>query len=194
MIDLETWGTRPGSALRSIGAVMFDPAGGDIGAEFYVNVDRESCLKAGLHIDPLTVEWWAKQSAEARQGLLVDPKPLNDALHAFNVWWEVNRGIRIWSHGANFDQPILDAAYHAGGAVISPWKFWDSRCTRTVYDIAGIDARKALFLKGGVAHNALDDARVQARAVQAAMRRITVGSSWASPPVTTISKNSGVFE
>ena len=25
MLDLETWGTAPGSALRSIGAVMFDP-------------------------------------------------------------------------------------------------------------------------------------------------------------------------
>jgi len=35
MFDLETWGTTPGSALRSIGAVEFDPMGKDIGRTFY---------------------------------------------------------------------------------------------------------------------------------------------------------------
>ena len=30
MLDLETWGTRPGCDIRSIGAVVFDPVKGDV--------------------------------------------------------------------------------------------------------------------------------------------------------------------
>lgn len=33
MVDLETWGKIPGSDIRSIGAVVFDPILGTVGAE-----------------------------------------------------------------------------------------------------------------------------------------------------------------
>ncbi len=58
MLDLETWGTAPGSALRSIGAVFFD-LDGKTGETFYRNIDKQSCLDAGLKIDPATVSWWS---------------------------------------------------------------------------------------------------------------------------------------
>lgn len=58
MLDLETFGTKPGSVIRSIGAVMFD-LDGRTGPEFYRNIDEESCVKAGLTYDPSTVSWWA---------------------------------------------------------------------------------------------------------------------------------------
>ena len=40
MVDLETWGTAPGCDIRSIGAVVFDPVAGTLGATFYVNVEN----------------------------------------------------------------------------------------------------------------------------------------------------------
>lgn len=175
MLDLETLGTRPGCVIRSIGAIFFNPHADEFGATFYVNVDRMSCELAGLHVDANTEAWWARQSAQARAALEVDPQPIVDALWSFNSFWQTHGGERIWSHGANFDQPILEACYHAEGSLQIPWSFWNSRCTRTVYDIAQIDTRKMSV--GETKHNALDDARAQARAVQAAMRRIRVGPS-----------------
>lgn len=172
MIDLETFGTTPGSAIRSIGALLFDPHSDALGPEFYVNVDRASCEKAGLTIDANTEAWWSRQSLAARAALDVNPQSLGDALMAFSAWWSTNGCVRPWSHGANFDQPILEACYRAVG-MQAPWSFWDSRCTRTLFDIAQADTRK--MTTGEVKHNALDDARAQARAAQACFQRITIG-------------------
>ena len=38
MVDLETWGTHAGAAIRSIGACMFDPVKGTIEQTFYMNI------------------------------------------------------------------------------------------------------------------------------------------------------------
>lgn len=177
MLDIETLGTRPGSVIRSIGACLFEPKGSQIGAEFYVNIDRASCEELGLTVDAKTEEWWKRQSLAAQAALTVDPQPLRDALLSFASWFTSHKGERVWSHGANFDQPLMDMAYRAIGWEV-PWLFWNSRCTRTLYDIAGIDTRK---LSSGTKHNALDDARSQARAVQVAMQRIHVGTAVPMP-------------
>jgi len=67
MIDLETLGRRAGCSILSIGAVAFDPKTKELGAEFYVVVNRLSCFKLGLHEDPETVKWWEGQNAEAKK-------------------------------------------------------------------------------------------------------------------------------
>lgn len=189
MLDIETFGTRPGSVIRSIGACFFDPAGSQLGPEFYVNVDRASCEELGLTVDPKTEEWWKRQSLAAQSALLVDPQPLRDALLSFSSWFTSHNGTYIWSHGANFDQPLMEAAYRAIG-FDAPWLFWNSRCTRTLYALAGVDPRK--LSKGEVKHNALDDARMQARAVQMCMQRISVGSPVAvvAPPSPIVNAGS----
>ena len=35
MLDLEALGTRPGSAIRSVGAALFDPAAADASTEIF---------------------------------------------------------------------------------------------------------------------------------------------------------------
>jgi hypothetical protein len=42
-----------------------------------------------------------------------------------------------------------------------PWQFWSVRCTRTLYDLAGVDVKA---YRAGTAHIALDDAMAQTRA------------------------------
>jgi hypothetical protein len=172
MFDLETWGTNPGCAIRSIGAIVFDP--NDVGAiahysSFYRNIEDGSCLMAGLLLEPSTVNWWAEQSAEASNALKVDAKPLTVAVVDFHNWFKTVGGEFIWCHGANFDEPIWKAAALRVGQAL-PWKFWNVRCTRTCYATAGFDCRTVE--RKGVAHNALDDAVYQAECVQRAMAKL----------------------
>lgn len=177
MVDLETWGTLPGSSIRSIGAVLFDPVTGRLGHEFYANIDRESARRFGLVEDPKTVSWWSEQSAEAQAALADNPEPLGSALLRLAHVYRADPAERLWSHGACFDEPILRVAYRACG-LEPPWKFWDVRDTRTVYELGGVKPDKA----DGLLHHALDDARRQARAVIDAYARLQRGwgPSWSA--------------
>ena len=165
MLDLETWGTAPGSALRSIGAVAFNPESGELGATFYRNISDESCEDMGLSKDPETVAWWAGQSAEAQTQLLEDPQHIMDVLESFGEYWHKAGGVHVWGHGASFDPVLLEAAYRACW-LKAPWDFWNIRCCRTVLAMANRKPAR----EGGTHHNALDDARAQAKAVAAAFR------------------------
>lgn len=168
MVDLETWGTRPGSALRSIGAVVFDPANptAPLGEAFYAVIDDASCAAIGLVKDPRTVQWWAEQSTEAKAAFEIDPRPIGGVLREFSAWFTKVGGEQVWGHGASFDPVLLEAAYDAV-LLEAPWKFWDVRCCRTVLAMAN---RRPERHAKDVHHNALDDAKAQARAVQAAFR------------------------
>ena len=167
MLDLETFGTRAGCVVRSIGAVQFD-LNGAMSASFYANVDRASCEAVGLTIDPNTANWWAQQSKEAQAALLVDPKPLSDVATAFNEWFAKTGATHVWAHGAGFDAPIWEAASLAAKRPI-PWKFYNVRDTRTVYDLFDFDIRD--IRRDGTYHNALDDAKYQVACVAAALRK-----------------------
>ena len=167
MVDLETWGTHAGAAIRSIGACMFDPVKGTIEQTFYMNITDASCLAAGLVKEPGTVEWWAKpKQALAQKALEPDQRSLMTALLAFSDWWKFVGGYQFWCQGANFDPPILEACYDALCLEV-PWKFFAVRCCRTALEMGN---RKAEKLKDDTAHNAADDAASQARALMAAFR------------------------
>jgi len=166
MIDIETMGTTPGSAILSISAVMFGPSG--LGETFYAPIALASCTAAGLTIDPYTVAWWMKQSDAARAAAFRDDaEPLAAVLQQFTCWLELVDAEKPWCQGANFDAPLLDAAYRACG-MASPWKFWNVRDTRTLYELADVKVDRAR----GVHHNALDDARAQAEAAVVALQRL----------------------
>lgn len=166
MIDLETWGTRPGSALRSLGAVVFNPHDGTLGGTFYRNISDASCEALGLQRDPRTVAWWDGQNKQAQDALMTDAAPLPTVLGEFSAWWRDVRGEWVWGHGASFDPVLLEAAYEAC-MLDAPWDFWNIRCCRTVLACA---SRKPMRTPRDVAHYALDDAIAQAKAVAAAFR------------------------
>lgn len=155
MIDLETFSTRSNAAIVSIGAVKFQDD--QILDTFYCTVDAMSCKQAGLHIDKETVAWWSKQSKEARDALLVDPQPLEQALNKFTAWFGT-QSLPTWGNGAGFDNVIMENAYRAIGQK-RPWLPWDDRCYRTMKNLVNIPIEK----RDGVYHNALDDALTQTR-------------------------------
>ena len=170
MFDLETFGTKPGSVLRSIGAAVFDPETGQTGATFYANIDRASCEAVGLKVDPNTEAWWAKQHAHAQAALLKDPQPLAKVASDFHAFFKASGGVEIWCQGANFDSVLWEAAINAlwPSKSFLPWKFWNVRDTRTVYQIAGFNPDSVS--RAGVYHNALDDSLHQIRCVAAAVQ------------------------
>jgi hypothetical protein len=170
MVDLETMGTAPGSAIVSLGAVAFDPVAGTLGEEFYRVISLRSCQNRGLTMDPETVVWWTQQSEAARGQLnKPDAEDLGSVLGWFASWWRRQQGQFFWGHGANFDEPLLSWACRAAH-VVQPWKYWDARCTRTLFAITGERPNRAK----GVHHNALDDAKAQAEAVIRAYSKLSV--------------------
>lgn len=166
MIDLETLGTQPGSVILSIGAVLFDPNAPVeecLGKEFYCVVSTGSCKEANLEINQDTLDWWDKQSAEART--VIDQAAAEGAFTLTHALEELAKfipaGALVWSNGANFDQPLLDVAYNRV-SVNLPWKYYNSRCYRTIKALCSRDVAKALEPATVCAHNALEDAKWQA--------------------------------
>lgn len=167
MFDLETWGTRPGCALRSIGAVFFDPDSDRIGQEFYANIVDAQPLS--LNTEESTVEWWRQQPAEAHAAFLSpEPRSLSEVASEFHGFFRCGAE-QIWCHGATFDEPVWRVAAHSVGLVV-PWKYWNVRDTRTLYAIAGFDPKTGP--QASIKHHALEDAKAQARCVQVAMQML----------------------
>lgn len=170
MIDTETFGTRPGCVVRSIGAVLFDPRTGVMGESFYANLQLTAQIAVGLVAEKDVVEWWAGQSPEAQEVLLVDQRDPTAVCSEFRGWLHEHGVVHPWSHGKEFDLPIweeLDRRMTHWGE--PPWKYYDTCDTRTVYIITGFDPRS--IAREGTHHNALDDARHQVRCVAAALAR-----------------------
>jgi inhibitor of KinA sporulation pathway (predicted exonuclease) len=169
-LDLETWGKRAGCAIRSIGAVVFDPNAGPhdvLSLTFYQNVTLASCEKMKLHVDPNTAKWWAEQGEAARDSLEMHQVHLKTAVLNFNTWFRTYNVEFVWSHGAAFDVPIYEAVAVSVGFK-PPWGHRGVRDTRTIFDLAGFSTEGLPFV--GTKHNALDDAIHQAKCVQAAMK------------------------
>jgi len=165
MLDLETMGTRAGCAILSIGAVVFEPRNGSLRDEFYQSVFLEGQDKLGLHTSDSTLKWWNAQSEEARKVLTCpDRMELGSALDKFQEWLPINA--YVWGNGADFDNPILAAAYAAFN-MPQPWKPYNGRCYRTIKNLAP-DLKLA---RSGTHHNALDDAKSQAEHIMAVAMR-----------------------
>lgn len=154
MLDLETLGNRPGCVLVALGAVRFDANG--LGKEFYMRIDPQSCMEAGLEMDVSTVLWWLAQSDAARAEICKPGTALRAVLGLFSNFVG-SRETRIWGNGASFDNAILAEAYRRDGSVL-PWDFWNDRCYRTVKASAPL----VKLARVGTYHNALDDAKSQA--------------------------------
>ncbi len=156
MIDLETMGTDPNSAIIAIGAVSFDEHG--VYGEDYNVVDLADSVSEGLVINPATVLWWMKQSDEARAEFSSDyAMPLRQALEFFSAFFHRVGGKELWGNGSDFDNVILANAYRTVGKK-APWGFWNNRCYRTMKNVyCDIEMER-----GGTHHNALDDAKSQA--------------------------------
>ncbi len=176
MVDLETLATTPDAVVASIGMVAFDPYEQNLTAEFYGTLSLAG--QERRRIDPNTLNWWLGQSPAAI-GTTFPKQPSMRSLETLckNVtsFYQINRCVEVWSHGATFDVPILEHIYKQLGLKV-PWGFRDVRCSRTVCELARVEVERK-----GVAHNAGSDALFQARYVMGVFKQLGLANESEMP-------------
>ncbi|EJU2177451.1 3'-5' exoribonuclease, partial [Escherichia coli] len=176
MIDLETMGTNANAPIVVIGAVFFDPQTGEIGPVFYIAISLTDAMNTGAVPNGGTIEWWLKQSSEARAAILTDQVKLKDALSRFREFineYSDEKFVQVWGNGATFDNAILRTSYERLD-IPCPWRYYNDRDVRTIVELGktiDFDARTVIPFEG-VRHNALDDARHQAKYVTATIQKL----------------------
>lgn len=172
VIDIETCGTGYDSIIVSIGAVVFNrsDAPGIVIDSFEVKIDIEN--QPGRVMDPGTMLWWMKASMkEARAAAFSTMVPrvrLGLALKQLDDFVKKHDLNECWGCGPDFDMSILNHAYKQH-KVSFPFPFWKWSCIRTIESFFyGKNTRKpggANWLDG-VAHDALDDCKMEASVIQ----------------------------
>ena len=173
MFDLETLGTNKSTApIVSLGAVKFKHDG-TILEEFCVNIDPVDLVKNyGKKIEKDTLDWWEKQSKEARMSWRKNPKSLVIATEMFYDWYG-SKSLETWCHGASFDYPILAAHFECLGKKL-PWKYWHENDNRTIQNIFGVSNRDLRKNSTDTYHDAVADCKAQVEILTTIMKPLWV--------------------
>jgi hypothetical protein len=196
MLDLETMGTKPYSAIIGIGAAYFDPRGSSVLDSFHVTIDIALAQKRGFRLDAGAVAWWlapAQRPAWDAYLSLAHFSP-DDAMNGFGQWLDTvsadREDIAFWGNGAGFDCNLMHNAADLMGLGYTNkdgnprdglWPYSNDRCFRTMKNLtynknvpneagaymADITAKSLCPPDVGIAHVAVDDAIHQAQWLQA---------------------------
>lgn len=169
MIDIETLGNQSNSVITSIAGVEFDLDSGQTGKEFSINVDIQSCLDIGLEINASTLIWWFNQSKDAQMQMLVDPKPIEQALALLNGF--IDQKSIVWGNSCRFDLGLLQNAYTKLKMEI-PWRYSNERCVRTLLMFQ--PKMKDLIDFEGIPHNAMHDCYYQIKYCSAIYNKLKI--------------------
>jgi hypothetical protein len=175
-IDIETLGINIDSQILSIGACIFDINSGDILHTSYsaINLDPNKTINATSG----AVSFWIEQvinNRKALNGLLCSAHPysasvdLPSALNRLSDFIAVYKPETVWANSPKFDLAMLEYQYKSHGIDI-PWKYNQDRCLRTLRHLCGdITVEKE---DNWVTHNALSDAKWQAKYISQAIAEI----------------------
>ena len=169
MIDLETLSTHKDAAIIEIGAVEFNKFTGEIGETFNVIIKPSDWCKNDRHVDGETIQWWFKQTNEARKRFVNPPSDvlctdLLDALMKLKYFVfdcdtiDDDKNVVVWGNGSSFDIAILESAYNYF-QIDLPWKFWFVNDVRTIVGLKPSIKYKYKF--NGIKHSAVDDCKYQ---------------------------------
>lgn len=183
MIDLETLATTSDAEVIAIGAVIFDDEKVVDFLYLPLNYDRLTG-----HISGSTLRWWFDQSKEAQEstfgGSRLDPWHAVEQFMTFISGHGIGEGAEVWANDPDFDLVVLkhwwirnrqpsinpETGMHVP-QVGRPWpfKYNAGRSYRTLRSTATIlgwtDELNSSARGTWLAHNAVDDAAAQARAV-----------------------------
>lgn len=197
MVDLETLATTIDAHVLTLGACVFDPLTGKLGESFYARLSPDGQRR---RIDYSTVLWWMEQSPEARAEVFApDGRHLPSRVYAdFTDWICAVGASRLWAQDPDFDIAIVkDLARDLD--MKWPVRYDAGRSVRTVRALAwpdGVPAsvRAACYgIGGAVAHNALEDAKAQARLVSAAVQSLRPGGGFSIDAHETWGRSVAVF-
>lgn len=174
MVDLETLATSNRAVVASAGWALFETQGSVVNMSGGWAIELKYQLK-GQHqrevSEPTLCDFWMKQSDAARELTFCSGNKISvsDFLIAFEneIPWHNITG--IWSHGLDFDLPILGDLFGMYDMPV-PWGRRTPRDTRTLFWLAGIG--KEDLIKPEIAHSAEHDAIAQALTVQLALKKL----------------------
>jgi len=167
MIDIETLSTQPDACVVAIGAAVFND---------HEVTDTWGCTIRHQdwhgHIDPATVKWWIEQSMDAKHATFANGITDKEAMMQLKDF--IQGADEIWANSPSFDLVILkkwwlrvSPGYHM------PVSYRNERDCRTIFreaDRLSIELGNAWAQ--GTAHNAVDDAANQSRAIIAYRRAL----------------------
>tara|TARA_B110000116_G_scaffold45548_1_gene37799 strand:- start:6906 stop:7745 length:840 start_codon:yes stop_codon:yes gene_type:complete len=183
MIDIETLSTEPGATVLTIGVVAFDPlASKHILESMDIRIKQDHQDTPARHISASTLQWWEKQSNQAKESLRGGTLSLPEALQKLSDFIvrarsrDKKMNLNVWANDPDFDSVILQDCFKTTG-ILCPWQFWESKSMRTMKmlakDFLNINTKKA-YPRNGVYHNAEDDAVYQAEVVTDIMGRLAL--------------------
>lgn len=166
--DLETLGNTAQAPIVQIGAALFDMDGNV--KDFFMADCAPHTIPDGFHTDYSTIHWWLQQVANNKNLIKVfgGEGTHKQMLEQFRDWVKQMRqkygDLTFWTH-ATFDPPILNNNCKVAG-VADPIKYREHRDIRTLTHLAGYFEVK----RQGDHHNALDDAKFQAKYIATGLR------------------------
>jgi hypothetical protein len=174
MIDTETLGRTPGSVVRSVAAVEFDPKTGETGRQKVWKIDLTDSIRYGFKIESSTLKWWMMQSDEARREFVEGAEtPLEDFLEDFMQFiaaTDEGNDFTLWCLQLDFDVAMLRSMYswynlnvYRCDEEVLPWNFRKVRDVRPYMD--ALDSAGLLPPKVADRHTPLADCLAQIRYV-----------------------------
>ena len=129
IVDIETLGLTVPAPVLSIGAVFLDCSAGLPASmrTWQVKVDPKKCIGEP---DPKTLDWWSKQSEEARREAF-EATPDANPFGKFLGFVREVKPTYFWGKSHDFDFGHLGAQIEALG-IRPPWTYWRLRDIRTL--------------------------------------------------------------
>ena len=174
MIDTETLGRAPGSVVRSVAAVEFDPQTGETGRQKVWKIDLTDSIRYGFKVEASTLKWWMMQSDEARREFVEGAEtPLEDFLEDFMQFiaaTDEGNDFTLWCLQLDFDVAMLRSMYswynlnvYRCDEEVLPWDFRKVRDVRPYMD--ALDSAGLLPPKVADRHTPLADCLAQINCV-----------------------------
>ena len=174
VVDLETMNTDNDAIILQIGGALFGTKPFEVIGEFNVAVSGADCLAHGMTLSWDTLRFWFDQRHDLAENVLFNTTavPLRMALELFSSWYKAMNDryhiSELWSRGPAFDIAILQDAYQRLG-MATPWGYRVPSCERTLYRRAEHHGWEQPPRTDNQVHDALADARHQAKCVASAV-------------------------
>lgn len=183
-LDIETLSTHKNAVVLSIGACTVS-LNDEQPKEFQALLDVQSQIDAGRHVSFDTLAFWMLQTDEAKAAVFrndIERMPVKMALVTLRAWLGTFGNPPVWTKGPAFDGAVLESLAEDFNER-SAWSYRLHRDLRVVEEfvqLLGSDAASDDYYHvvdkaraGRIAHNALEDARMQGAVVEWFIRKVS---------------------
>lgn len=163
MLDIETVGRKPGCAIISIAAVLFNANTGEISTtrRFNKSIGLTKQILNGFTQDDNTIKWWKGTNKKLFYDLCESKNNYIEIAKEFQSWYKSLPNyskLRLWGNSPKFDIAILEGWYRKclnGKEFNQFWDTWSERDVRTIAALAPSIKKNTIFV--GNKHNPIDD-------------------------------------